>query len=249
MSNSLSDPRRAPRWLRHTAAFVAIVWAVAGSFALFELVALKGMDLALGMPILDRFLLPSATRDSTSCQPGPVGPATGRPVLSATDVRAAVWMLGWSAGRHAVARNAMNSDPRTVAQLEDSGRQLAEMLDVPPPDPFVPARTGNAFREFGSFIESADRSTARALASRHTAAACELYKLAAFWGYHSVVRTVLAGDRGPFAAEIRHHARALSLPEPLWLPMTQPIPAGRAPEQVADENLALTRAVMAHLQR
>ena len=249
MSTSPSDLRRSPRWLRHVAAFVAIVWAVAGSFALFELVALKGMDLALAMPILDRFFLSNATRDSSSCQPGPSGPTTGPLLLSETDVRAAVWMLGLSAGRNAVARNAVDPDPQTVAQLEDTGRQLAEMLDVPSPDAFVPARTGNALREFGSFIESADRSTARALASRHTPASCELYKLAAFWGYHSVVRTVLAGDRGPFAAEIRHHARALSLPEQLWLPMTQPIPAGQSSEQIAAENLALTRAVMAHLQR
>jgi hypothetical protein len=158
-------------------------------------------------------------------------------------------MLGLGAGRHAVARNAEQPDPRTVAQLEEVGRQLAEMLEVPPPDPFVPGRTGNAFREFAAFLESAERPTTRGLASRHTPATCELYKLAAFWGYDSVVRTVLAGDRGPFGAEIRHHARALSLPEPLWLPMTQPVPAGRTPEQIAEENLAVTRAVMAHLQR
>src|ERR1700682_5350500 len=55
--------------LRQLGAFVAIVWAVAGSFIAFELVSLRGMDLALAHPAMFRNLLLSrATQASKACE-------------------------------------------------------------------------------------------------------------------------------------------------------------------------------------
>jgi hypothetical protein len=164
-------------------------------------------------------------------------------------VRFAVWLLGLNTGRDAIARNRDAPDRTVLDQLETSARQIAEFLDVPAPDPFVARRLIDANTEFIDYIESSERATAVQLARRHGSRACELYKLAAFWGYSSLVRTVTAGERAVFGVEIRHHARALDLPEPLWSPLTRRTPPDRTPEELADESQALTDGMLQYLQR
>jgi hypothetical protein len=136
-----------------------------------------------------------------------------------------------------------------LAEPESGARQIAELLDVPTPVPFVAQRLAEALSEFVTYIESSDRATAIELARRHGTKACELYKLGALWGYATVTRTVTQGERGVFAVEIRHHARKLNLPEPLWSPLTRRTPADQTSEALADEGQALTNAMIEYLQR
>ena len=115
--------------------------------------------------------------------------------------------------------------------------------------PFRPNRLAEAYTEFVTYIESSDRTTARQLATRYDRGACELYKLGALWGYSTLVRAVLAGERAVFGPEIRHHAAAFGLPEPLYLPVTLRTPADRTGEQLAEESMTFTQAVTEHLSR
>jgi hypothetical protein len=160
-----------------------------------------------------------------------------------------VWLLGLNTGSDAVVRNQDGANVAMLAELEAGAREIAGLLDVPAPDPFVAERLAGALSEFISYIESSDRATSVELARRHGAKSCELYKLGALWGYATVTRTVTQGERGVFAVEIRHHARKLDLPEPLWSPLTRRTPADQTSEALAEEGQALTNTLIAYLQR
>jgi hypothetical protein len=235
--------------LRRAATFVAIVWAIAGSLILMELLTLRGMELLLAYPAFDRVTLSSATRGSTSCAAPPVEDAPAPPSLSPAEARFAVWLLGLNTGRDAITRNQDDPNAVMLAEFEAGAREIAGFLDVPAPDPFVAQRLAAALSEFVTYIESSDRVTAVELARRHGGNACELYKLGALWGYATVMRTVTQGERGVFAVEIRHHARTLGLPEPLWSPLTRRTPADQTSEALAAEGQALTDAMLEYLQR
>jgi hypothetical protein len=235
--------------LRRAATFVAIVWAIAGSLILMELLTLRGMELLLAYPVFDRVTLSNAARDSVSCEAPPVEVAPAPGSLSPAEVRFAVWLLGLNTGRDAVVRNQDDPNVAMLAELEAGAAQIATLLDVPAPEPFVAQRLAGALSEFVTYIESSDRTTAVGLARRHGAKACELYKLGALWGYATVTRTVTQGERGVFAVEIRHHARRLDLPEALWSPLTRRTPADQTSEALADEGQALTNAIIEYLQR
>jgi hypothetical protein len=233
--------------LQRGALFVAVVWAVVGSFVLFEVAALTGFNLAMGSARFDTVTLSNATAQSTSC----AGSSSGEPrqisSLTAPDVRVAIWLLGLNTGRDAVVRHAISPDAATIASLEDSARQIAGVLGVTPPDRFVPRRVAEAYRDFVTYLESSDRDTARELATRHGPAACELYKFAALWGYASLVRAALPGERSVFPAELRHHAEALALPEDLYRPLTERTPAESA-DEIVETSIELTDAMTAYLQ-
>ena len=214
-----------------------------------ELLTLRGMELLLAYPVFDRVTLSNATRDSVSCEAPPVEEAQAPASLSPAEVRFAVWLLGLNTGRDAIVRNQDDPDAVMLAELEAEAREIAAFLDVPAPDPFVAQRLAGALSEFITYVESSDRATAVELARRHGANACELYKLGALWGYATVMRTVTQGERGVFAVEIRHHARTLNLPEPLWSPLTRRTPANQTSEALVGEGQALTDAILEYLQR
>ena len=146
--------------------------------------------------------------------------------------------------RYALARQHAWVDPSTLAQVLEEVETLAHMLSVPPPQPFVPRQIANANTEFIAFVESS--ATSRALTSAHSPEACHLFKLGALWGYASMVRPSLPGERAIFAAEIRHHARGM-LPEELWQPMIEGTKASASREEISRADAALTEGLTKYL--
>lgn len=246
MSDARPSVQRSGR-LKRVLAFVAIVWLVAGSFVIFEVVAMRGFDLVLDTPSLHgSVMLSPATQQSTACvvQPGEAIPGPA-PDLNANGARARAWMLGLQVGEYAQARQWSN--PGTLGEYaRDIARQSSE-LAVAAPAAFVPNQIANAHREFIAFVENDAAHTAHQIAVRYSPEACDLYKLGAFRGYSSLVRTLLPGERVEFAIEIRHYARRLSLPETLWEPMVEPAPRGATRAALFADIIKLNNGMTRHL--
>jgi hypothetical protein len=174
--------------VRHVIAFVAIVWGVAATFVAFDILALSGMDVALSFPsLVGDIALSRAVTQSTSCT-APAGSGTGDALR---DARVGAWLLGVSLGRDAVFRQFAGANPQTLEQTAAGMRVLAGRLGVPAPSVFRPVQIANANTEFVAFVENDGSDTARRLAAAWSAQTCELFKLAAFWGYSEVVRLSL----------------------------------------------------------
>lgn len=236
--------------LRHAIAFVAIVWGIAATFVAFEIVALKGTDVVMAFPdLFGDIALPRAVTQSTSCT-ARAGDGTGEPRPSTAglrDARVGAWMLGISLGRDAVFRQLANANPQTLEQSAAAVRLLAGRLDVPAPPLFRARQTAYANTEFGAFVEDDANETARRLAEAFSPQTCELFKLGAVWGYSEMVRPSLPGERAVFAIEIWHHARRAEVPEPLWSPMMQRLPASAKAEEVIAQVGGLTNGVTTYL--
>ena len=236
--------------VRHAIAFVAIVWGVAATFVAFEFIALGGVDVVTSFPALFGDLaLSRAVTESTSCHASPVGgtseprsPAGGLP-----DVRVGAWRLGVNLGRDAVFRQLAGATPESLEEMAAGVRALAADLGVPAPSGFRARQIANANTEFVAFVESDGTGTARRLAETSSPQTCELFKLAAFWGYSEIVRPALPGERAVFAQEIRYHAKRAEVPETLWSPMLERLPANARAEDVRTQMTALTNGVTAHL--
>lgn len=235
---------------RNVIAFFAIVWGVAATFVVFEVVSLSAVDLALSYPMLfgDLMLSPTIT-ESTSCA-APDG--TGRPKPPATssdaDARVGPWLLGLSLGRDAVFRQYAPSNRDVLDQLASGRAELAARLSVRSPEPFTPRQLANANTEFVAFIEQGGAAaTARQLAAEHSPRACELFKLGAVWGYSEMVRPVLPGERAVFGMEIRHYARKADIPEPLWRPMLQITAADAKREDIIAATETMTESLTSFL--
>ena len=123
---------------------------------------------------------------------------------------------------------------------------LACHLRVPPPQTFVPRHVADANTEFIAFVESSSNATARELSSTYSSDACHVFKLGALWGYASLVRPSLPGERAIFAAEIRHHAKD-ALPEILWQPLTERPASSASAEQIVRADAASTERLTRHL--
>jgi hypothetical protein len=231
--------------------FVAIVWAVALSFIAFELVFLTGTDFLMARPALFGSLgLSAATRASQTCEVDPEPrPAATASAVSPAEARFGAWLIGLKVGRDALARQYSSVDRALLAQALQDAQKIAGMLSVPAPAIFVPQHTAGANTEFVAFIERDASQTARQLALMQSAEACYLYKLAAFWGYATLVRASLPGERALFAAEIRHYAQRAGLPATLWSPLIEPTPARASATAINQESEALTKGVSAHLGR
>ena len=238
--------------IRHVIAFVAIVWGVAASFVVFEVVSLSAVDLALSFPALFGDLMLSRTvTESTSCVPPS---ASQRPqpstTISEADARAGAWELGVNLGRDAVFRQYAGSNRQVLDVLAKGRDGLAARISVAPPEPFTPEQIANANTEFVAFVEQGGAAeTARQLAARHSPRACEVYKLGAFWGYSEMVRPLLPGERTVFGIEIRYHAMRGDVPAPLWTPMLQPTAAGASREDIIAATQRLTDDVTTYLTR
>jgi hypothetical protein len=117
---------------------------------------------------------------------------------------------------------------------------LAGALGVPAPVFFVPQQWANAHREFAQFVEADARQTAHQLAVAYGPQDCELYKLGAFWAYSAAVRVMVPDGLMTHGVEIRHYARKAALPEALWRPLVEPVPADRA-QRAANDQAAAAR--------
>lgn len=222
---------------------VGLTLTVASTYVVIELVAVGSMTWMLGRPdVMGTLLLSEATRTSTTCDAPPVGntpPAAGPPLAA----RQASWQLGLRLGMDAVGRQ--YTDPASDALLEGvrGMRDIATLLAVPAPEVFVPQQLANANTEFVAFVEADASRTGRQVAALHGTEACRLYKLGAFWGYASLVRPALAGNRAIFAAELQHYASRTGLPASLWTPMLAASSADASQEAIARETVAITMQV------
>lgn len=234
--------------VRRALAFVAIVWAVAGSYMAFEVASSEATGLMRSHPeAVGDLLLSRATTQSTTCVVATGEKASGAVRgVSAAEARAASWLLGISLGRDAVVRQLSGSDPRVLEAGVAQMSRFAEVLGVPAPVFFVPRRWANAHREFSQFVEADGTETAHQLAVGYAPEDCELYKLGAFWAYSAAVRVVLPDRQLTHDAEIRHHARKAALPESLWRPLVDP-PAAAEGKGRASQDEAVTARITKHL--
>ena len=226
--------------------FIAIVWTVAGSFVAIEIAALGGMDFLMAKPEwTGELVLSHATRDSKTCSVE----VEGGPPLAASpsEVRAAAWLMGLKCGRDALARQYASVDPKTLAPGLKDIETIANVLSVPPPQVFVPRQVASANTEFVAFVESNSNETARSLALKHSPEVCHLFKLGTLWGYASLVRPSLPGERAIFAAEIRHHAKSATLDGSLWQPMTESTKASATKEEIFRADAAVTEGLTLYL--
>lgn len=245
-----ATPALAPR-LTRVVAFVAIVWAVAGTFIALDVVARRGLDVAIGHPeLFGEVMLSPAVSRSTICSPAPAMEAHHRPpALQPSDLRTGAWTLGLAVGRDAILRQFSVTDPDARRALSAGIERAAGRLAVPAPEAFVPRNLATGNLEFIAFVESDTRNTARTLARQYSSQACELYKLGAVWGYSELVRLETPGHRAIFAVEIRHYARRAGLPDDLWRPMHEPTRAAATREELEASTAALTETVTRHLER
>ena len=235
--------------LAHLGAFVAIVWAVAGSFIAFEFVSLRGMDFALAHPAMFRnILLSRATQTSKACEGGS-GEAAGATLRTAapTDVRAGSWTLGMRVGRDAQARMATTVTPDVLNASAQGIRQLAGALNVPEPKRFVVRDILSANTEFVSFIEADAVGTAHGLAVTYAPDACRLYKLGAFWAYAALARMSLPGERNIYTVEINYYATELELPKPLWQSFIDRTPRHATAQDINAQSTDLTERLTNYL--
>ena len=236
--------------VRHAIAFVAIVWGVAATFLVFEIISLRGMDVVSSFPdLFGDVTLSPAVKQSTSCTARGVNGTGGPrpPAAGLRDARVNAWLLGVTLGRDAVFRQYAAANAQSLEQTAASLRALAGDLGVPAPSVFRPNQIANANTEFVAFVEDNGNETARRLAEIVSPHTCELFKLAAFWGYSEVVRLSLPAERAVFAIEIRHHAPRAEVPEALWSPMLQRLPADAQAKDVVAEMTRLTNGVASYL--
>jgi hypothetical protein len=224
--------------------FVAIVWGLAASFVAFEIVMLRGADILFSFPdLIGDLALSSATRDSKSCDVQPPELA-GRPAsaLTAEDARVAAWYMGTAFGRDAEARQSTAVTPAVLAASIGRVNEIARMLGTPPPGVFMPEQKLLANTEFVSFVETDAQATAHGIAVAHSPEACFVYKLGTLWGYSTLTRMSLPGERSVFGLELRHYARLIDLPESLWRPMIDRTPRVTAAE-INAQSQSLTEGV------
>jgi hypothetical protein len=225
---------------------MALVWGVAATFVGFDVLFLRAMGLLLGNPDLAPGLgLSRPTQESTTCvvESGPDAKSRSPEVL------VGAWVLGLASGRDALTRQYTSMDRETLALHVAEVAPIAENLGVPPTAIFVPRHAAAANVEFVTFVETDPSGTGRRIALRHGTQPCHLYKLGAFWGYASLVRPSLPGERAVFAAEIGHHAKQASLPRELWQRMVEATPPDASYQELAEDSIALTQRVTGYLQR
>ena len=225
---------------------MALVWGVAATFVGLNVVGTRVMGFLLGNPsLVGNLLISEETRESKTCV---VDSGSGSRSPS-PEVLVGAWVLGLASGRDALARQHASVNPETLAQNIAEVAPIAEGLGVPPSATFVPKHLADANREFIIFVEIDRSGTARRLALRHGAQPCHLYKLGGFWGYASLVRPMVPGERALFAAEIEHHAKLASLPREVWQPLVEATPSGGSYREIAEDAMVRTQRVTGRLQR
>jgi hypothetical protein len=231
--------------LKGAAAFVAIVWLVAASFIVFEVVALHGVDVFSAYPdTLGRYLLSDSTQASTACAVEPGERVEGTdPDIGPELARAAAWTLGLRVGEEVVVRQTPEAPEDMRERAAAAVQRLADSLSVPRPTPFTRRQAAMAYAEFVDYVEVDLSSTAHQVAVRYSPDACRLYKLGSFWGYSGLVRPAIPGSRSVHAAVIHHYARQLGLPDALWQPMVNRSPADGTVDSISGETRKLTEGM------
>jgi len=224
-------------------AFVAIVWAVGGSYVAFEVASAGVTEVMRSHPeAFGGLMLSRATTQSTTCVVAPGETASGAERgASAAEARAASWLLGISLGRDALVRQLEGTDARVLDASVTHMSGLSQALGVPAPAFFVPREWANAHREFAQFVEADARQTAHQLAVRYAAQDCELYKLGAFWAYSAAVHVMLPDRQMTHDVEIRHYAQKAALPDELWRPLVEPPPSSDRAQRMAHDEAAAAR--------
>src|SRR5262245_21460133 len=188
--------------LKKIGAFVAIVWGVAGSFVLLEILASSGTArLFEASDTVGSLGVSAEIRESVTCAPSGDGQRAG---VTRPAVQAAAWSLGVQVGAGARWREVLEDaarsqyDPqrrrwfadvqRMIQQTDAEVSRLALWLNAPRPTAFARRHSGTALREFVTFVESDAQSTARALARNHGPRVCEAYKMGEYWGYSMMLR-------------------------------------------------------------
>jgi hypothetical protein len=225
-----------------------VVWSVAASFVLFELLFVEGFDLLATRPsLIGDLALSRATSTSKACE---AAAGADREELQGTgSLRAAgvgSWQLGLALGFDAAARQRESASAGVLRASAQGIADRAAGLHVPAPPVFVPERFLDAHQEFTTFVEGDPSATAHRLAVLYSPQTCELYKLGAFWGYAAIGRPSGPGERTTHAVEIGYHGRQAGVPGTLLDPMV-----GRTPRADADrltvETSALTEAMTKYL--
>jgi hypothetical protein len=232
------------RRLKNAALFVGIVWALAGSFVAFELLALFGTQLAI--VDLGNLALSQATQESTACDVRPGETAARGGALSPSEAPARAWLLGMNVGRDAQSRQWLDSRSEPDQDAIANVKQLADELAVSAPGTFAAAQIASANTEFVSFVENDGADTAHQLAVLYSPDVCRVYKLGAFWGYSLQVRVSLPGEPSIYRVEINYYGRQVGLPEELIQRLIAPTSANASRRELAVETVALTEAVITH---
>jgi len=250
--------------VKRVAAFFAIVWGVAASFAGFDLF-FRGLSSRLMETggVFESFAPLSALENSEVCRVEPADSnSAGR--RAPPDIRSRAWALGVQMGLHAraaliVAENTQaSSSERAKASVEGQRRavagvaaeleRLAGALNVPRPAAFAPANPTTVLIEFVPFVEGNENNTGRALATAYGRDACELYKMGAYWGFSVLMRAMVPGEVNVFDGEIAYYARRLEVPESIWRPMVARTPSNATSDALITEGDAATAQVTAYLR-
>src|SRR4051812_7772157 len=151
---------------KRAATFVALVWGVAGSFVMFEVLALSGVDRLLPYgSAVGTLALPRVVQDSPVCRVA--GESGGTTRVASADARVGAWNLGVQTGVHSRASLFLTGgepgDEQTrqwrlgIRQMVDATdaevERLAKALGVPRPVAFTPKDVVMANTEFVSFVE------------------------------------------------------------------------------------------------
>ena len=123
---------------------------------------------------------------------------------------------------------------------------LSSMARVPLPSVFAPDHAVNANTDFIAYVESEAMLTSRAFATRYAPEACRLFELDALWGYASMVRPALPGERNIFSAEIRHHAEGM-IPAELWMAMIKPTSSAVSADSIFRADAATSEKILRYL--
>jgi hypothetical protein len=246
---TVPQPSSALSRLKGAGVFLAIVWSVALSFVLFDLVVL-----AIGGRLAEAGVLPAAVERSQVCvasasQAEAVDPAP-------PGVRSDAWMLGMRSGLYARAALMLAEGERTVTPQTRNWLQgvrglvagssaeidrLSATLQVPRPAPFVPTNPAMENVDFPTFLEGESNQTAKRLTAAYGPDVCRIFQMGAYWGHSALVRTALPGEPNIHAAEIRHYAQLIRLPEPLWQRMVnRTAPDATGATLAADVDTATT---------
>ena len=148
--------------VKRVALFVAVVWAVAGSFIALELASLAGVDAAVAYPgVFGNIAVARSASRSTLCD------VTSASTAAATSPQllAGAWTLGLRLGREAEARQSPTVKAETLVQARAGVEQVAALLQIPAPARFEPTDLATANIAFVNTIEADTQGTAKALAT------------------------------------------------------------------------------------
>ncbi len=199
--------------------FVAIVWAIAGSFwVLFEGQTWL-IDQMLRFDRIPDWVTASRVKPADCVAILARKPA--RPPDAATRKRArwAAWEMGLSLGMATALRDAGASDPE---ENRKARADYASAIGVPTPE-VAPVRSpSHALSEFREHMAEDPQCVGAALAAFYSPRDDALYRFAAFVGHNMIYRARNPQFDPLFVPELRRYGRAAGLPDSVWAPLTEP---------------------------